>query len=219
MRKGPFSKTSPLFAAAVAVAGAGLFTTAAPAQAADCQQWGFPGPVALKMDTGEILNFTASGSHAGAPADWDHGQGSHEKGTVSGDITPEGGINLTFVENGTAINFNGTVAPDGTASGIRDLASVPWHSLAPMTCTQSGPKEGPSLALDPGVGTLTIHITDHSGVASNCQYSSDFVNRKFHLPANGTTDINVVPAVPLFIDHQVDITCDNGTGTHTSAFF
>jgi hypothetical protein len=69
MPKGWFLKTSPLFAAAAVASATGFFTAAPPAHAADCQQWAFPGPVSLRMDTGEILNFTASGTHAGANAD------------------------------------------------------------------------------------------------------------------------------------------------------
>ena len=221
MPNGRFSKTSPLLATALMFAGAGLVTTAAPAQAADCQQWGFPGPVTIRRDTGETVNFTANGPNAGAPAKWDHNQGSVEQGNISGGIGPDGHISLTFFQNdGTSVPLEGQVDANGKASGMSPPDnSVPWHTLAPLTCVTQAPKEGPSLALDPGVGTLTIHITDHSGVASNCQYNSDFVNRSFRLPANGTTALNVVPAVPLFVDHQVDITCDNGAETHTSAFF
>ncbi len=232
MPKGRFLTTSPLVAAAAVVAGAGLFTTAAPAQAlppaplapAACGQWGFPGPVTIRRDTGETVNFTANGPNAGAPADWDHQQGKVDHGNISGNIGPDGVVSLTFFQNdGTAIPLNGQVGPDGKATGMSPPDnSVAWHTVAPLTCvTQAAAvaKEGPSISLDPGLGALTIHVTDHSGVASNCQYHSDFVNRTFDLPANGTFDINVVPAVPLFIDHQVDITCTNGTSTHTTAFF
>src|SRR4051812_9564475 len=221
MSKGKFFKTSPLFATAVVAAVAGSISPTAPAQAADCDQWGFPGPVTIRRDTGETVNFTANGASAGAPATWDHNQGSVEHGNISGNIGPDGGVSLTYFDNsGRAIPLNGQVGPDGKATGMSPPDnSVAWHTVAPLSCVTQAPKEGPSLALDPGIGRLTINITDHSGVASNCQYNSDFVNRSFRLPANGTTALNVSPAVPLFVDHQVDITCDNGTETHTSAFF
>lgn len=219
MNGAPMTRTAPLFAAAVAIAGAGLFTTAAPAQAADCQQWGFPGPVTIKRNTGETINFSANGANAGSPADWDHNQGSVDHGNISGGIGPDGHISLTYFESsGTSIPFDGQVDAAGKASGMSP-PEVPWHTLAPLTCVTQGAKEGPSLALDPGIGSLTINITDHSGTASKCTYNSDFVNRTFSLPANQTVPLKVTPAVPLFIDHQVDIVCDNGAETHTTAFF
>lgn len=221
MSKGTFFKPSPLFAAALVAAGAGLISPAAPAQAADCQQWGFPGPVTIRRDTGETVNFTANGASAGAPATWDHNQGSVEHGNISGNIGPDGGVSLTYFDNsGTAIPLNGQVGPDGKATGMSPPDnSVAWHTVAPLTCVTQGPKEGPSITLDPILGGLVIHVTDHSGTTSQCQYGSDLVSRSFKLPANSTVDLKIVPAVPLFVDHPVDITCDNGAVTHTSAFF
>jgi hypothetical protein len=221
MSKGTFLKTSPLFAAALAITGAGVFTGAGPAQAADCQQWAFPGPVTLRSSTGETANFAGNGPHAGAPATWQYpNNGPKHNGNVNGDIDPSGHITVTYFENdGTTVNFTGQVGPDGMPSGNRDPGDVTWTSLAPMTCAQSGPKEGPSITLDPILGGLVIHVTDHSGTTSQCQYGSDFVSRSFKLPANSTVDLKIVPAVPLFVDHPVDITCDNGAVTHTSAFF
>jgi hypothetical protein len=219
MPKGNFSKTSPFFAAAIAIAGAGAFTAATPAQAADCGQWGFSGATTLVRDTTESATFTGTGPHVDTDATWTSNNGPHKQAHVVGDIDPNGHITLTVdIKTLGPVTFTGEVGPNGQASGLSEPNNeVAWHSLAPMSC--AGPKEGPSLALDPGIGSLTIHVTDHSGVGSTCQYSSDFVNRSFKLPANGTADLKVVPAVPLFIDHQVDITCDNGTATHTSAFF
>jgi hypothetical protein len=221
MRKGTSLAASPLFAAMMAVAGAGVITSAAPAQAADCQQWGFPGPVTMRRDTGETVNFTANGPNAGAPAQWHYPNGTKDNGNVNGNIGPDGHFSLTYFENnGTSVQFDGQVGPDGNVAGMSPPDnSVAWHTLAPFVCAQQGPKAGPSIALDPGVGTLTINITDHSGQASTCQYNSDFVNRKFSLPANGTTPLKVTPAVPLFIDHQVDIVCDNGAEIHQPVFF
>jgi hypothetical protein len=40
----------------------------------------------------------------------------------------------------------------------------------------------PSASWDRGLGTLTAHFTDHSGVASQCTYTSHLVNRNFSLP-------------------------------------
>jgi hypothetical protein len=235
MPNGRFLKRSPLVAAAAAAAAAAFLTVPVPALAlppaplapGDCGQWQFNGPTTLLRETTtETANFTGSGPHVSAPATWTSNNGPTKQGNVVGDIDPNGHITVTFNFNkGGSVLLAGEVGPNGQASGLSEPNNeVPWHSLAPMACAPAaaaaaGPKEGPSLALDPGIGSLTIHITDHSGVASSCQYSSDFVNRSFKLPANGTADLNVVPAVPLFIDHQVDITCDNGAATHTSAFF
>lgn len=236
MPEGWIIKTSPLFASAAVATATALLTVPVPAQAlpaaplapGDCAQWGFSGPTTLLRETTtETASFTGTGPHVEAPGTWTSSNGPTKQGNVVGDIDPNGHINVVFnFKNGGSVTLAGEVGPNGQASGLSEPNNeVPWHSLAPMSCAQgaaaaqAGTKEGPSIALDPGIGTLTIHITDHSGVASNCHYNSDFVNRSFKLPANGTTDLKVVPAVPLFIDHQVDITCDNGTESHTSAFF
>jgi len=220
MPEGNFSKTSQLFAVAVAVAGAGVVATAAPAQAADCGQWGFAGSnTLLRESTNESITFSGNGAHINAPGTWTVSNGPTKQATVVGDIDPGGHmtVNVNIKGLGT-VNYVGDVGPNGQASGSSDPnGEVPWHSLAPMAC--AGPKEGPSISLDPGIGTLTINITDHAGEATTCQYSSDFVNRSFDLPKNGTASLKVVPAVPLFIDHQVDIVCKNGAETHQSVFF
>jgi hypothetical protein len=46
-----------------------------------------------------------------------------------------------------------------------------------------------------------------------------FYTRTFGLNANSTFDLKIVPAIPEFRDRPIDITCDNGTETHTGTFF
>ncbi len=84
---------------------------------------------------------------------------------------------------------------------------------------QSQPPAPPSISWDQGLGTLTAHITDHSGIASQCSYSSDLVNRSFSLPANGTFDLVIAPAVPAFRNWNVAVSCDNGAAASTTKFF
>ncbi|TQR82790.1 hypothetical protein D8S82_30160 [Mycobacterium hodleri] len=75
------------------------------------------------------------------------------------------------------------------------------------------------MSWEPRLGGLTAHITDRSGVASQCTYTSDFYQRSFFLPANATFDLVIVPAIPKFQNWNVTVKCDNGTTTNTSEFF
>jgi hypothetical protein len=81
------------------------------------------------------------------------------------------------------------------------------------------PKQGPTVSWDLVLGGFVAHITDRSGVTSQCTYVTDRVNRSFALPANSTYDLKVVPAVPLDRDWNVTITCDNGTSTQATHHF
>jgi hypothetical protein len=224
--------TSPLMAAAAAVAATGFMVATPPAHALppaplapnNCAQFEFNGPTNLKLSTGPILSFTANGPGVNGPAT----DNRQDQGNITGTIFPNRAIDLTYLTSSPQfagdppVHFVGNVRDDGTASGnFYAKVNGTWETGSPLGCPQQAlaAKQGPTVDLDPGLGTLVIHVTDQSGVASNCQYHSDFVNRTFDLPANGTFDINVVPAVPLGIDHQVDITCTNGTSTHTTKFF
>jgi hypothetical protein len=80
-------------------------------------------------------------------------------------------------------------------------------------------KQGPTVSWNPIVGGLEAHITDRSGVSSQCTYSTDNFNRAFALPANSTYDLKVVPAIPQFRNWNVTITCDNGTKTQATTYF
>jgi hypothetical protein len=106
-------------------------------------------------------------------------------------------------------------AADNAAAASRRQASAP----APPPPPPPAPKQGPAVSWDPRVGGLTAHITDRSGVASQCVYDSDGYQRSFFLPAKGTYDLVIVPAIPKFANWNVKITCDNGTSTQTSTFF
>jgi hypothetical protein len=81
------------------------------------------------------------------------------------------------------------------------------------------PKLGPTVSWNPVLGGLQAHITDRSGVSSQCTYATDYFNRGFGLPANSTYDLRIVPAVPQFRNWNVTITCDNGTTTQASTYF
>ena len=81
------------------------------------------------------------------------------------------------------------------------------------------PKLGPTVSFNKVLGGMEAHITDRSGVASQCTYATEDYNRGFALPANSTYDLRIVPAVPKFRDWTVTITCDNGTSTTTTTYF
>lgn len=81
------------------------------------------------------------------------------------------------------------------------------------------PKLGPTVSFDTVLGGMVAHITDRSGVSSQCTYATDNFNRSFALPANSTYDLRIVPAVPRFRNWTVTITCDNGTSTTATTYF
>jgi hypothetical protein len=81
------------------------------------------------------------------------------------------------------------------------------------------PKQGPTVSFDKVLGGLVAHITDRSGVTSQCTYATEDFNRSFGLPANSTYDLRIVPAVPKFRNWTVTITCDNGTSTTTTTYY
>jgi hypothetical protein len=80
-------------------------------------------------------------------------------------------------------------------------------------------KQGPTVSWNPIVGGLEAHITDRSGVSSQCTYTTDNFNRSFALPANSTYDLKIVPAIPEHRNWNVTITCDNGTSTQATTYF
>ena len=108
--------------------------------------------------------------------------------------------------------------PPPGACGTPEQA-VLWGDYCYIGDQQNKPPAPPSIAWNEGLGTLTAHITDHSGVASQCTYSSELVNRGFALPANGSFDVVIAPAVPAFRNWDVTVSCDNGAVANTSKFF
>jgi hypothetical protein len=81
------------------------------------------------------------------------------------------------------------------------------------------PKLGPTVSFDTVLGGMVAHITDRSGVSSQCTYATDNFSRGFALAANSTYDLRIVPAVPRFRNWTVTITCDNGTSTTATTYF
>jgi hypothetical protein len=81
------------------------------------------------------------------------------------------------------------------------------------------PKLGPTVTFDKVLGGLVAHITDRSGVTSQCTYATDNVNRSFGLPANQSYDLRLVPAIPQFRNWTVTVNCDNGTSTTVTTYF
>ena len=86
----------------------------------------------------------------------------------------------------------------------------------------AGPKPStggaaPTIDLEGILGGVSVNVTDHSGVDSNCTYTAPLVSRQFHLPADGTASVKIVPLAQLGIPYNVSIVCDNGTRLDTTA--
>jgi hypothetical protein len=100
-------------------------------------------------------------------------------------------------------------------SGCSNGATTP----PPPPIDPPAPKLGPTVSFKTVLGGLEAHITDRSGVSSQCTYVTDNVNRSFALAANSSYNLRIVPAIPQFRNWTVTITCDNGTSTTTSTYF
>jgi hypothetical protein len=124
---------------------------------------------------------------------------------------------LAFSAVGAVGVIAGPVAAADPACGGPD--AVLWGDYCYTGDQAKQPAAPPSISWDQGLGTLTAHVTDHSGVASQCTYSSELVNRSFSLPANSTADVVIAPAVPAFRNWDVTVSCDNGAVANTSKFF
>ena len=105
------------------------------------------------------------------------------------------------------------VVLSGCSNGAVQPPSSPPSSPPPA------PLQGPTVSFKTIVGGRQAHITDRSGVASQCTYTTDNFNRGFALPANGSYDLKIVPAVPQFKNWNITIACDNGTTTQTTDYF
>ena len=102
--------------------------------------------------------------------------------------------------------------------GCTDGSSAPPQQ-PPTQPTPPAPKLGPAVSFQKVVGGLEAHISDRSGVTSQCTYATDNFSRGFQLDAGSRYYLRIVPAVPQFRNWNVTITCDNGTSTNTTTYF
>lgn len=152
-------------------------------------------------------------------------------GNVDGRID----FTISWDEPKTTARFIGTIGPDGIANGnsigpevpINLWKQGPWVSTTKFECTDAatqGPPpenkalQGPTVTTDTGLTGVTFRVTDRSGVASQCTYSSEGFDKQFALPANATVDV-FVPAIRQFRNRTGTITCDNGTSANTTVFY
>lgn len=103
-------------------------------------------------------------------------------------------------------------------SGCANGATQPPPDQPPSQ-PPPAPLQGPTVSFETVLGGLVAHITDRSGVSSQCTYATDDFSRGFALSANSKYDLRIVPAVPKFRNWTVTITCDNGTSTTATTFF
>jgi hypothetical protein len=238
---------SALFAAVTALGTAG-FLAAPPAHAESCkvnesQLQLIVHPPGLTY----TVTVSANGSTLSGNVHSTHKNQDGASGNAAGGIAGNS-VNFIvdwFPSNGGGMtHFRGTVGSDGVAHGTATGSSAknfsggiefepgPWDSVKPLSCVavQTGPpageppkpaelpKQGPTVSADPGLAGVTFTITDRSGVAAQCTYSSEGFESSFALPANGSHDL-FVPAVRLFKNRTGKVTCDNGTSTPTSVFY
>jgi YD repeat-containing protein len=231
------SNSWPLFAGATTIVAAGLVTGPVPAYAVPpaplappaCLQWAFAGPTGITNSGGKtVVNFNATGPSFNTTASTSALSGL----PISGVIHENKFIQITLSMPGpppATETYSGAVGDDGIARGTSSNTSPivqsggSWSTAAPLKCAKEAapekPKEGPTVSFDPILGGLNVHITDRSGVTSQCTYDADGFTRTFRLEANQSTDLRIVPAVPKLANWNINITCDNGTSTKTTQFF
>lgn len=226
----PWSKAGMQVAAAGLVAG-GLIGLPAPAHAlppvplapAKCEQWVFPGFTSINWGGLTQLTFTSNEATVNGPFNF----ANEQQPNISGGVSANGHVELTFPSQQFTEQMSGDVNADGhVTNGVAVLLTpdgpannVSWNTNTPLKCAKETAKEGPTVSFEPILGGLNVHITDRSGVTSQCTYDADGFTRTFRLDANSSTDLEIVPAIPKFDNWNINIKCDNGTSTQTTQFF
>ena len=220
---------------AAATIGAGAFVALPLAQAApSCTVNGEY--LRLKQSEGPYVTTTtinANGSTLGpgvvtVPPSGTNGTYGTATGTIDGRNIS---VHIVWNDNKGTADFIGTIGDDGIARGNSMGTPIPvnlwnpgpWESSEPLNCPaaeQAQQKLGPTVTFEAALGGLVVHITDRSGVTSQCTYTADNgFTRSFGLNANSTFDLKIIPAVPEFRNWEVTVTCDNGTSTTVTQFF
>lgn len=211
----------PLIAATALVAG--LVAVPVPtAYAAPPTGCTFPAVVNINISDGSTMSFAANGTAVNGPTTIGPPALEGTPGALQGGIAPNGHVELTFIHGANdQRSFVGDVGDDARATGSIAGTPLTWATGGPLNCTKAveAPKEGPTVSFDPILGGLVAHITDRSGVTSQCTYDADGFTRTFRLEANKSTDLEIVPAVPKLANWNINVTCDNGTSTQTTQFF
>jgi hypothetical protein len=172
---------------------------------------------------GRNVDFTIHWDGGGDP--W------HFTGTVGDDGLVHDGVASINGNPGGWDSINGPLncgdpaapaPPDPQVVLIPGIKDPPPHEYEPQTQAvppPAKPLQGPTVSAQPGLTGVTFHVTDRSGVASQCTYSSEgFTSDSFSLPANGSFDL-FVAAIRQFRNRTGTVTCDNGTSASTSVFF
>lgn len=169
------------------------------------------------------------GNNVDLTIDWEPpGSPEHFTGTVSDDGQVHDGVVTGLGNTFSWDSINGPLGC-GTPAAVpapppplkipesNSLTISPRAGVTPGPPPPSGtPLQGPTVSATPGLAGVTFHITDRSGVASRCTYSSEgFTSNGFSLPANGSFDL-FVAAVREFRIRTGTVTCDNGTSAPTS---
>ena len=111
------SQVTRSFAVAVAAGGAvGLLVLPAPAQAADCQQWGFDKFFELHQSNGYDVFFNSDGTTAQGTATSVDSKGGQSTGTLADGITGRK-VDFRIFWDGTTGRYTANVADDGSVSG------------------------------------------------------------------------------------------------------
>jgi hypothetical protein len=162
------------------------------------------------------------------------GNTEHYMGTIGDDGLVHNGSGI-WQQNGQTVSWDSINGPLGCNTPAAapapppplkipesdSLTVAPRAGLTPAAAPAPAakPLQGPTVSAKPGLTGVTFHVTDRSGVASQCTYSSEgFTSDSFSLPANGSFDL-FIPALREFRNRTGTITCDNGTSAPTSVFF
>jgi hypothetical protein len=135
-----------------------------------------------------------------------------------GEMTGATGVSLAVAQNSARNMLQNQQGAKVIVSGCSSSLTPPPDQSQPPD-QPPAPLMGPTVSWNPILGGLQAHITDRSGVSSQCTYATDNYNQSFALPANSTYDLRIVPAIPRFRDWHVTINCDNGTNTQTTTYF
>jgi hypothetical protein len=222
-----------LLAAAATVAG--LVGTAAPANAADQYVALALGYInenpPVTMAGGSSIAGTQDAAAQGALTNCVNNGGSHCVTVVIGTNECAAAASNNY---GEEVGAKGSTVAAASSAALGMLQNQTGAKVIVSGCSNGSttpppppidppqppaPKLGPTVSFKTILGGLQAHITDRSGVSSQCTYATDNVNRSFALAANSSYDLRIVPAVPQFRNWTVTITCDNGTSTTATTYF